>query len=244
MRTEIILSGEGLAPRILSEAIISSNESLRSIAATNAPPTIQGAGLGTRRGILGDPLTTGLGDCNVFNRVMSVTAIALALLAVFLARQNLQLKKQLAEQQVPAAALMPGVRLGPIQLVDADGESRPLSFSRDDERTVLLFFTPDCPACRATIPVWQELIDSLERPPRILGVNLAPPDADHGGGLVTFGLPFPVFSVEAERSEGLREISYVPATVILDSTGVVRSAWFGELDDEQRDDLRRELRGR
>ena len=178
----------------------------------------------------------------MFNRVMSVTAIALAVLVVFLARQNLQLKKQLAEHQAPQSALTPGERLGPIQLMDPDGASRPLSFAGDDQRTVLLFFTPDCPACRATLPVWHEL-ESLETSARILGVNLEAPGASQGDGLVTFGFPFPVFGIDPERSEGLREISYVPATVILDGDGVVRKLWFGELDDEQQNGLRRELRG-
>jgi hypothetical protein len=91
--------------------------------------------------------------------------------------------------------------------------------------------------------VWQELIESLETSARVIGINLEAPGTTQDAGIVTFGLPFPVFGVESEQSQGLREISYVPATVILDGSGVVRHAWFGELDDDQRDELERELSG-
>ena len=177
----------------------------------------------------------------MFNRMMSVTAVILALMVVFLAWQNLQLKEQLAAPRMPDSALAQGQPIGPIRLLDVAGAGQALTFPGDDTRTVLLFFTPDCPSCRATLPVWQQMIESLEAPPRIIGVNLAPPGASQAEVLVTSGFPFPVFSVEAEQSPGLRGISYVPATVIVDGRGTVEFVWFGELDAAQQDALRQQL---
>ena len=109
----------------------------------------------------------------MFNRLMALTSVVLAVLVVFLAVQNIQLKRRIADRATPPGTLEPGERLGPIQLVNPAGDSSPLVFSPDNPRTVLLFFTPSCPACRATVPVWQELFESTETSTRVLGVNLA-----------------------------------------------------------------------
>lgn len=180
----------------------------------------------------------------MFNRVVSWVAVVLAVLVVLLAAQNFRLKRQIAEHDhAPPVGLAAGERLGPVQLRSPAGESHALTFSPGEPRTVLLFFTQSCPACRATIPVWLELIDSTETGARIIGVNLGGPDAGAGEELVTSGWPFPVFGVEHEKSAGLHRITHVPATVILDEIGSVRKVWFGELGEDQQDELRKELRG-
>jgi hypothetical protein len=179
----------------------------------------------------------------VFNRLISLASVALAALVVVLAWQNLHLKRQLAEQLQPRAELEAGDRLGPIRLVDTTGAPGPSTVDENGGRTVLLFFTPTCPACRATVPVWQELFASPDPTLRVLGVNLGSPGENHGEVLVTAGLPFPVFGVEPEHSQGLHDINLVPATVLVDGRGIVEQAWFGELDGDRLGKVRQALAG-
>lgn len=174
-----------------------------------------------------------------FTRIVTVAALALALMVVFLARQNRELKRRLGEPAAPVDALEPGERLGPVRLVDADGRTRPLTLAEDGGPTVLLFFTPTCPACRETLPVWRSIVASLEAPASVLGVDLAPPGSP--GAREALGAddwPFPVVRVDPEGSAGLARIAWVPATVIVGGDGVVQRVWFGALDEAGQDELR------
>jgi thiol-disulfide isomerase/thioredoxin len=166
-----------------------------------------------------------------FQRVLVVASLGLAVLVGALAWQNRTLKRQLAEVRAPVASLAPGERLGPIELLDGQGSGKPLTFAGDADHTLLLFFTPTCPACRNTVPVWHQLVASLDSRPRILGIDLAPPGTPGASQeLGSEAWPFPVFRVDPAHSAGLSRIPYVPATVIVDGDGVVQRVWFGELD--------------
>jgi len=152
-----------------------------------------------------------------------------------LAAQNLALKRHIAAlaSSPLAGALESGDTLGALALVDVAGASRPLEFAPDLGPTLLLVFTAECPACLETIPIWNEALASLRGDrPRVIGVQLDAPSrrAEVPG-------PFPVFAVDRAASAALDKIPGVPATVLVDTTGVVERVWFGVLDGEKRMEL-------
>jgi thiol-disulfide isomerase/thioredoxin len=176
----------------------------------------------------------------VFSIFLMIACVALAVLVLLLAQQNRKLKSQLStllEPQMPAGALQEGDTLAPLALLDEGGNHLLLDFEGLGERTLLLFFSPDCPACRETVPVWSALLQ--ENPPRIrvAGIRL-------GAGVEDApNLPFTVYTPEDAGQALAGKIPFVPATMILDDRGTIEQAWYGMLDEEKRGELTRILAG-
>jgi peroxiredoxin len=174
---------------------------------------------------------------------LMVACAALSVLVVLLAMQNLKLKKQIAAGGGHAAeeAVKPGESFGNLTLKDAAGSGRPLEFGQGEERTLLLVFSVHCPACEQTFPVWDDLVRGLGSPPglRIVGVQTDRPDPDADpGSTVTASFPYDVFGLDYEHSDAMKHIPYIPATVVLDTKGVVEKVWFGLLTEDSVEEVR------
>ncbi len=186
------------------------------------------AGTGARR----DLLTT----------VLLVGCVALAACVIVLAWQNLSLKRQLGSATpagIDRAALSSGDLVEPFQVVTAAGEKVRVSFDEGQRRTLLLVFSSTCPACESNMPIWNELLAG-ERPAlvRVLGIQT---DLAAGGTPHSGGPPCPIYAVDARARPPFDRLPYVPATVVIDREGRVRSAWFGVLGADQQAELRREI---
>jgi hypothetical protein len=158
---------------------------------------------------------------DVFKWLLVAVCAVLAVVVLLLARENAQLKQRLGSR--PAAELAAGDRLGEVRFVTETGEVRRLEL---DGPALLLVFSSRCPACRAVLPIWEELYASAGPDgPSVIGLQT---DAEPTDALLTF----PVHRVDAERSPGMERIPYVPATVLVDADGNVRRVWFGPLDPQ------------
>jgi thiol-disulfide isomerase/thioredoxin len=178
-----------------------------------------------------------------FMLFLVVACIALAVLVIFLARQNRQLKASLASlaaSQVPADALKAGDRVEPFALLGEAGRKDRLEFSPDGSKTLLLVFSTHCPACERALPIWNDFVAA--GPPahlRVVGIETDRPGAaPELGGIVPASLRFPVFSVEQPPPPVMARVPYVPATVLLDGHGRVVKVWFGIPTKEQIGELR------
>jgi len=169
-----------------------------------------------------------------FSIFLMVACAALAILVLLLAQQNRRLKSQLATlltPQMPPEALKAGDVLEPLALLDDGGNRVLINFEGLADRTLLLFFSPDCPACRETIPVWSALLNGRRSTVRVTGIRL-------GGGIEDApNLPFAVYTPEDGGQSLAGRIPFVPATMILDSDGTVERAWYGLLDEEKQAEL-------
>jgi hypothetical protein len=178
-----------------------------------------------------------------FNVFLMVACAVLSVLVILLAVQNLRLKRELSEQMAGPAkdALRKGERLGSLSLVGGNGEAGPLEFGQGEGRTLLLIFSVHCPACEQTFPIWEELVGELHGQPglRMIGVQTdLPGENEAPSGTLPPVFPFGIFGVDYEASEAMARIPYIPATVVLDSEGVVEAVWFGVPDDDQLEDIR------
>ncbi len=174
--------------------------------------------------------------------VLLVGCVALAACVILLAWQNLSLKRQLAagpHAGVDPDALAAGEFIEPFEVVTAAGESVRVSFDEGQQRTLLLVFSSTCPACESNMPIWNELLAG-ERPAsvRVLGfqTDLAAGTTPHDGGP-----PCPIYAVGPRARPPFNRLPYVPATVVVDHEGRVRSVWFGVLGADQQAELRREI---
>jgi peroxiredoxin len=181
------------------------------------------------------------GSFTVF--LMAACAV-LSVLVILLAVQNLRLKRELSEQIAGPAkdALQKGETLASLTLIGENGSSGPLEFGQGEERTLLLVFSVHCPACEQTFPIWEGLVAELQATPglRMLGVqtDLPSEDESHPPGTLPPAFPFGIFGVDYDASEAMAKIPYIPATIVLDSEGVVEDVWFGVPEEDRIEEIR------
>ena len=172
-----------------------------------------------------------------FHVFLMVACVALAVMALMLALQNRRLKQELsrpATPQMPPDALKVGDTFPPLALLDEEGNPVSVPFG-GGQRTLLLFFSARCPACRQTFPVWGTLLQDLPAGARVYGVRIGPSAPDMPP------LPFPQHTQEDGGKSLKGKIPFVPATVLLDGSGTVERIWFGVPDEKERQELRDRL---
>jgi thiol-disulfide isomerase/thioredoxin len=99
-------------------------------------------------------------------------------------------------------------------------------------RQVLFVLTTTCPYCKATLPVWAGLADSLHRlgggKVRVLALSLA--SLRRAGIYVTeHRIRYPVATFPSDKFRRLYRAGSVPQTVVLDASGQVLFAHVGRL---------------
>lgn len=176
----------------------------------------------------------GLMNDKSFNLFISSACVALAVLTLFLAWQNRKLKDELAElraPQIPPEALRQGDEMAEMNVLDESGNGVALDLRAGNNKTLLLIFSPECPACARTIPIWSELFEQPPAGARVVGLRLgAAPE-----GAPT--LPFPVYAPDEAGSGLAGRIPFVPATLLINGDGVVEQVWYGVLEEEQQEAL-------
>ena len=171
-----------------------------------------------------------------FNLFLMVACAVMAVLVMLLAMQNRRLKEQvdtLLTPQLPPESLQEGSVLEPLALLDNEGNRVLIDFEGGDgqTRTLLMFFSPDCPACRQTLPVWSAVLQDRNPSIRIAGIRLGPEMND---------VPYLSFTVYAPEDGGKSlagKIAFVPATMILDAGGTIERLWYGALEEDTQAEL-------
>lgn len=112
-------------------------------------------------------------------------------------------------------------------------------------RQVLFVFNTTCPSCRATIPVWKLLADSLGR---LGGVQVLAISLDTGDTtrhyVAEHGIQYRVLTFPQRKLERLYRAVAVPQTVVLDWRGTVLYAKTGTLGPASRDSVYAAVTGR
>ncbi len=98
-------------------------------------------------------------------------------------------------------------------------------------RQVLFVFNTTCPFCRATVPVWQRMADSLGRlgDVHVLAIFLDPLDSTEHY-VATHAVRYQVVTFPQRKLKRLYRAVAVPQTVVLDWKGTVLYAKTGVLD--------------
>ena len=183
-----------------------------------------------------------------FTTFLVVACLALAVLVLLLARENRSLKTLIASGGHASVAddpnaLKTGDTLTPFEIIDGSGAKTRLEFGRGEDRTLLLVFSVSCPACEKNMPIWTALLATAP-PPSVRVVAIQTDKVGPAGEKspkLEQAFPFPVYAVGHPQPAPLAKVPYIPATVVLDSKGVVIKAWFGVLSADQQHDLRKEI---
>jgi thiol-disulfide isomerase/thioredoxin len=182
-----------------------------------------------------------------FTAFLVGACVVLAALVVGLTMQNRSLKEQIGQLQsgLPADHLKSGDVVPPIPVVEDGGGTKTIAFGEGETRTVLLVFSSHCPACKETLPIWEQMLKSPPAPGvRVVGIQTDRLDPNpNGPALVTAAFPFPVYGYKHVSPDPLAKVSAIPAAIVLDAKGVVTDALFGVPDSDTEGKLRQALAG-
>jgi peroxiredoxin len=150
-----------------------------------------------------------------------------------------RMQEELRAGQEVVPALQAGEVLGPLQLPSLTGAVEAVGYDDTDQETVLLVFSPDCPACQGNMDAWKRLVgeDRARAGRRFFYVSTAD-EATTRRFADTHELTEPVLVADRESMIGYK-ITYIPTTIVVAPGGVVRKVWIGGLPDEATADFDR-----
>lgn len=188
-------------------------------------------------------MNDGVGRRDGFTTFLVVACGALAVLVVLLALQNRRLKTEIADAEAraatPAGSLAAGDRLVALDLLQGGGEPVTVPFDGGAGRTLLLVYSASCPACRETMPYWNDLARGPAASSRIVGVR-----TDTASAAADDLVPaFPVYAFDPARPGLSGKFPFVPATVVIDASGTVVDVVFGVPDAGRREAIATALAG-
>jgi len=147
-------------------------------------------------------------------------------------RRLAALLREVTEMKAQRSGIEEGRPLAPLELLDSTGARVRVTFT-EAVGTLLLFHSGGCDACTQTAPRWRAALAEAGRPD--VAVVVAQTDGVSGRidleGLGTsLSVPLPPVGWHAG-------LPAVPATLVIDSQGVLVRAWYGALDEPQRTEL-------
>lgn len=167
--------------------------------------------------------------------------VILCVVNVLLIKQNLDLRKQLAAGgrtiDLTKNFLQPGDVVEPITATDLKGRPYQLDFKKDRRQHLLLFFSPNCPYCQQQVPLWREMLNTVDGNRfDIVGVLSDREDkqavADHANSAGYFNTktPLPLVFFDSDSLANYK-LTATPTTLLIDENGKVEHAWIGKWDE-------------
>jgi peroxiredoxin len=168
----------------------------------------------------------------VFTILLALIFVAMAVEVVLLVRQNRELKQTIAELRAggePVPQLEPGDTVGPLELLTLDGEAARIAYEDPQTETLLLIFSPHCPACQANMTNWKEIEASGgERPLYYVSTAGVEETREFSDEHLLNG---PVLVGDAEALAEYK-VGYIPTTLVVGPGGEVRRIWVGVLEED------------
>lgn len=172
--------------------------------------------------------------------VSAVALVALSALVLTLAGRLRTAVRDNAELRREAALPHRGLVVPTFRANTVAGDHAVIGTDADSNaRQLLLVFTSSCPVCRATLPLWVQLADSLKRlggRVAVYGISLDSPDSSRAF-VEANRIPFPVVMLPERKLIPLYHISAVPQSIVVSSKGVVTFAKTGRLNKAALDSL-------
>jgi peroxiredoxin len=165
--------------------------------------------------------------------LLSLGLLAASALVVVLSIRHIELNQAYAALRRRATEPHAGYAVPTFFAKTLTGDTLTIGESTDStSRQVLFVLTTTCPYCKATLPVWAELADSLERldSGRIRVVALSLDSVERTRRYVSeHELSYAVTTFPKDKLRRLYRAGSVPQTVVLNARGEVVYATVGQL---------------
>lgn len=179
----------------------------------------------------------------LFTIIFAVLFLAMAVELVLLIRQNRGLKQTIAELQARHASareeiptLEEGETVEPLSLIDLDGKPANVGYDDPERDSLLLIFSPDCPACKENMAGWKVVEQAdVEQARKLYFISTAGEERTRQF-VEEYALDRPVFLAGADALSGYK-VAYIPTTLLIGPGGVVKRVWVGVLSEDALEEL-------
>ena len=174
-----------------------------------------------------------------FNVIIAILVVGVVVVMGLLIMQNRALKAELAAAHTEGddlPHLEVGERLDPVTLSDLDGTETRLAFDTPDTEALLLFFSPECPACDTNFVNWIWIEEAQRHENRRI-VFISTVEVEQTQEYIADKeLQSDVLVADRSTLDSYK-IFQVPTTVLVGPDGVVSGVWAGILPDEVASEL-------
>ncbi len=169
-----------------------------------------------------------------FATLIGVALIAAAALVVIIGRRQLELTRAYTELRAKASLPYRGYAVPTFRAGTLGGDSITVGELPDSGgRQVVFVFTTTCQFCKATLPIWAAVADSMTRlgsgTVRVVAISL-----DSAAAAARYAtehhLSYPVLTFPHWKTAQLFRARAVPETVVLNQLGEVVFAHIGRLE--------------
>jgi hypothetical protein len=183
-----------------------------------------------------------MGTIRANGLILSMLLAAFCLVAVDcdLFWQNRDLKESLNNA---TAGLRPsiGSTVPPLTGVDLSASPVAVQYGGDARPTLLLVFQPDCDACAANWPLWDDLLSRLDRSRvRVVFANIGNPVSPAFAKAHRLENEIVVAKVDTS-SLSVYNVIFSPETILISRVGKVADIWVGSLRRDVASDIRHEV---
>ncbi len=173
-----------------------------------------------------------------FGVLLVVILVVMAAEIVLLIKQNRELKAEVGELREQVAhgqqvypSLEEGEVVGPLAATALDGSPSTISYDAVYEDTILLVFSPSCPACNENMKNWKRLEKRYpNEDKRLFYVSTAGADETRDF-VASYGIAAPVLIPEDVSMPGYK-ISHIPTTLVVAPGGTVKEVIVGVLSEQ------------
>jgi peroxiredoxin len=174
------------------------------------------------------------------NLLLYFVVFALAAEVVFLVVQNRRLQAQIiaSRTQLPPVMIKKGEQVEPVDILSFSGAKEKLSFGASKPNRLIYVFNTRCPVCQFTQPKWKQLYEETSALISVMAVSSSDSLTAMAKYQQSNEIDFPMFVAADSLFRSTFKITFVPQTILLDSSGVVLGQWAGALQDSHMKEIR------
>lgn len=168
--------------------------------------------------------------------ILIILVVVMGVEILLLVQENKKLRETLSHSRGPVRILAPEEEVPSLVGVNLKGEEFNLTYP-SSQRTVLFFFSADCPACEENLEFWKKLYQNHNSGKlRIVGATNS--DREKTEEFVKkFQLTFPVMIITDLKLLNKYKVEAVPQTMLIDNSGTVQKVWPGTLPENYKKEI-------
>lgn len=177
-----------------------------------------------------------------FNKVsfaiIGLVFLGLVGLNIFLINQNKTLKSEGKNREI---VLKEGKSLIPLQGLDINNEKQKIEWGTENQKTLIMIFSPQCGYCHENMPMWKEIAGKINKTDfRTVAVSSFPNGAKEFIEEYEFS-NIPIV-IEPEPASKVEYVMYLtPQTVLVNQAGQVEKVWIGPIKDNNKSEIEKYL---